>query len=89
MHFLVCHLAIQYFEGVQVDAFVQRQDGIADGRIVSQPEVFLRGARGRGWMAMPVGKDFQPLTAGIPQCRKLVLWCKREMLWRVVDVLLR
>ena len=87
MYFFVNDRAIQDLEGIQVDAFVEREDGIADGGIDGQAEVLLRGARGRSWVTMPVGENLQTLAAGISQCSKLILWSKREMLWRVVDVL--
>lgn len=44
MYFFVNDRAIQDLEGIQVDAFVKRQDGVADGGIDGQAEVFLRGA---------------------------------------------
>ena len=41
MYFFVNDRAIQDLEGIQVDAFVEREDGIADGRIIGQPDVLL------------------------------------------------
>ena len=87
MYLFVHDLAIQDLEGIQVNALKERENGVADGGVVSQTQIFLRGARGRGRMAVPVGENLQALAAGISQCRKLILWSKREMLRRVVDVL--
>ena len=87
MYLFVYDFAVQDFEGVQMDAFVERNDGVADTGVVGQTEVFLRGARGRGWMAVPVGQDLQAFASGVSQGCKLILGCKGEVLWRVVDVL--
>ena len=46
MFFFVDYFAVQYTEGIQVDTLVQREDGIADGGVVGQAEIFLRGTRG-------------------------------------------
>ena len=70
-----------------MNALVERQDSIADGGIISQTEVFLRGTRGRGRMTVPIGENLQIVLASIFQRRKLILWGEGEMLRRVVDVL--
>ena len=87
MYLFIHNLAILNFERIQVNALMKRENGIADGGVVSQTQIFLRGARGRSRMTMPVGKNLLAFTSCISQCRKLVLWRKREMLWRVVDIL--
>jgi hypothetical protein len=43
MYFLIYHFTVQNLEGVEVDTFVEREDGVADGGVVGQTEVFLRG----------------------------------------------
>lgn len=87
MYLFIHNLAILNFERIQVNALMKRENSIADGGVISQTQIFLRGARGRSRMTMPVGKNLQAFTSRIPQCRKLVLWRKREMFWRVVDIL--
>jgi len=41
MYFFIYDFTVQYFEGVQMNAFVEGEDGVADGRVVGQAEVFL------------------------------------------------
>jgi hypothetical protein len=41
VYLLIHHLTIQNLEGIQMDALVKGEDGIADGRVVRQTEVFL------------------------------------------------
>ena len=86
MYLFVYDFPIQDLEGVQMDAFVERKDGVADTGVDGQTEVFLRGARGRGWMAVPIGEDLQAFASGVSQGCKLVLRGEGEVLWRVVDV---
>jgi hypothetical protein len=57
MYFLVHYFAIQDPEGVQMDALVERENGVADGGVVGQAEVLLRGARGRSRMTVPIGEN--------------------------------
>ena len=87
MYLFIYHFAIQDLEGIQMDTLMKRQNGIADVGVVGQTQVFLRRARGRGRMAVPVGEDLQAVFAGIAKSGKLVFRRKREVLWRVVDVL--
>ena len=87
MYLFIYNLTIQNLEGIQMNALMERENGVADGGIVGQTEVFLRGARGRSRMAVPVGEDFQALAPCMSQRGKLILRRKREVLWRVVDVL--
>ena len=87
MYLFIHYFTVQYFERIKMNAFVKGKDGIANGRIVSQAEVLLRRARGRGRMTVPVGEDLQTVLTGILQCRKLILRCKGEVFRRVVDVL--
>ena len=47
MYFFIYHLAVQDLEGIQFRFSVeQREDGVADGGVVGQAQVLLRGARG-------------------------------------------
>ena len=87
MYLFIHYFTVQYFERIKMNAFVKGKDGIANGRIVSQAEVLLRRARGRGRMTVPVGEDLQTVLTSILQCRKLILRREGEMFWRVVDVL--
>ncbi len=87
MYLFIHYFTVQYFERIKMNAFVKGKDGIANGRIVSQAEVLLRRARGRGRMTVPVGEDLQTVLTGILQCRKLILRGEGEVLGRVVDVL--
>ena len=57
MYLLIHDFTIQNLKGVQVNTFVEGEDGVTDGGVVGQAEIFLRGARGRGWMTVPVGED--------------------------------
>ena len=41
MNFLVYHFSAKDFEGIKVYSLMQGKDGVADGRIVGQTEVFL------------------------------------------------
>ena len=41
MYLLIHHFAIQNLEGIQMNAFVERENGVADGGVVGQTEVFL------------------------------------------------
>ena len=86
MFLLIHHFAILNFERIQVNALIKGENGVTNGGVVSQTQIFLRRARWRSWVTMPVGENLQTLTPSISQCRKLVLWRKREMLWRVVDI---
>ena len=70
-----------------MDAFVEGKDGVADGGIIRQAEVFLRGTRGRGWMAMPVGENLQTVLTSVLQRSKLIFRGEREMFRGVVDIL--
>ena len=86
MYLFIHNLAILNFERIQMDALVEGEDGVADTGVVGQTEVFLRGARGRGWMAVPIGEDLQAFASGVSQGGKLVFRGEGEVLWRVVDV---
>ena len=72
MYLLIHNFTIQNLEGIQMNALVERQDSIADGGIISQTEVFLRGTRGRGRMTVPIGENLQIVLASIFQRRKLI-----------------
>ena len=87
MHLFIYNLATENLERVQMYAFVEREDGITDSGVVGQSEVFLRGARWRGWMAVPVGEDLEAVFTSIAQSGKLILRRKGEVLAGVVDVL--
>ena len=87
MYLFIYHFAIQDLEGIQMDALVEREDGVADVGVVGQSEVFLRGARWRGRMAVPVGEDLEAVFTSIAQSGKLILRRKGEVLAGVVDVL--
>ena len=87
MYLFIHHFTVQDLEGIEMNALVEGENGIANGRIVSKAEVLLRRARGRGRMTVPVGEDLQTVLTGILQCRKLILRCKGEVFRRVVDVL--
>lgn len=41
MNFFVNDFTLQNLEGVEVDAVVERKNGIADGGIIGQPNVLL------------------------------------------------
>ena len=41
VYFLVHHFAAKDFEGIKMYALMQGKDGVADGGVVGQPEVFL------------------------------------------------
>ena len=43
MYFLVHDLAVENLKGVQMDALVEGEDGIADGGVVGQTEILMRG----------------------------------------------
>ena len=87
MYLFIYNLATENLERVKMYAFVEREDGITDCGVVSQTQIFLRGARGRSWMAVPIGENLQTLTPSISQRSKLILGCEREVFWRVVDIL--
>ena len=87
MHLFIYDFTIQDLEGIQMDALVEREDSVEDVGVVGQTEVFLRGARGRGWMTMPVGEDLEAVFTSIAQSGKLILRRKGEVLAGVVDVL--
>ena len=87
MYLFIHHFTVQDLEGIEMNALVEGENGIANGRIVSKAEVLLRRARGRGRMTVPVGEDLQTVLTGILQCRKLILRGEGEVLGRVVDVL--
>ena len=87
MHLFIYDFTIQDLEGIQMDALVEREDGVADVGVVGQTQIFLRGARGRGRMAVPVGEDFEAVFTSIAQSGKLILRRKGEVLAGVVDVL--
>ena len=87
MYFLIHNFAVQDLEGVQMDALVEREDGIADGGVVGQTEIFLRGTRGRGRMTVPIGKNLQAFAASILQGSELILRGEGEMFRGVVDIL--
>ena len=65
MYFLIHHFSVQDLEGIEVDALIEGENSVADGGVVGQAEVFLRGARGRGWMRMPVGENLQAILTDI------------------------
>ncbi len=46
MNLFVYDLTVLYLEGIEMDAFVEGEDGIADVGVDGQTEVFLRGTRG-------------------------------------------
>ena len=87
MYLFIHHFTVQDLEGIEMNALVEGENGIANGRIVSKAEVLLRRARGRGRMTVPVGEDLQTVLTGILQCRKLILRGEGEVFRRVVDVL--
>ncbi len=87
MYLLIHYLAILNLERIGVYTRMEREDGIADSGVVCQTEVFLRWARGRGRMTMPIGENLQTFAAGIPHGSKLILGGEGEVLWGVVDVL--
>ena len=80
MYLLIHHLAVEDLEGIQVNALVEGEDGIADGGVVGQAQILLRGARGRSWVTMPVGENLQAIGSGIFEGNKLVLGGEGEML---------
>ena len=59
MYLLIHHFTVQNLEGIQMNVLMEREDGIADGGVVGQAEVFLRRPRGRGWMTVPIGENLQ------------------------------
>ena len=65
MHLFVHDLTIQDLEGVEMNAFVKRENGISDSWVVGKSQVFLRRARGRCGMTMPVGEYLQAFLACI------------------------
>ena len=87
MYLFIDNLTIQNLEGIQMNALVERENGIADGGVVGQTEVFLRRTRGRGRMTVPVGENLEAFAPCILQGCKLILRCEGEVLRRVVDVL--
>ena len=87
MRFLIHDLAVQNLEGVQVNALVERENGVADGGVVGQTEILLRRTRGRSGMTVPIGENFQTILTGVLQRRKLIFWREGEVLWRVIDIL--
>ena len=87
MRFLIHDLAVQNLEGVQVNALVERENGVADGGVVGQTEILLRRTRGRSGMTMPVGEDLQAVLTSVLQRSELVLGSEREMFRGVVDIL--
>ena len=80
MYLLIHHLAVEDLEGVEVDALVEGEDGIADGGVVGQAQILLRGARGRSWVTMPIGENLQAIGSGIFEGSELVLGGEGEML---------
>ena len=59
MYLLIHHFTVQNLEGIQMNVLMEREDGIADGGVVGQAEVFLRRPRGRGWITVPIGENLQ------------------------------
>ena len=57
MYLFIHHLAMQNLKRIQMDALVERENGVADGGVVGQAEVLLRGARGRSRMTVPIGEN--------------------------------
>ena len=57
MYLLIHHFTVQNLEGIQMNVLMEREDGIADGGVVGQAEVFMRRPRGRGWMTVPIGEN--------------------------------
>jgi hypothetical protein len=45
MHLFIHDFTIQNLEGVEMYAFMERENGISDGRVVGKSQVFLRWAR--------------------------------------------
>ena len=41
MFLFIHHFAIQNLERIQMNAFVEREDGVADGGVVGQAEILL------------------------------------------------
>ena len=70
-----------------MNPLVEREDGVADGGVVGQTEVFLRWTRGRGGMTVPISENLQTFAACVFQSSKLVLGGERKVFWRVVDIL--
>jgi len=87
MYLFIHYFPIQDLEGVEMNALVEREDGVTDGGVVGQTEVFLRRTRGRGGVTVPVGEYLQAILSSILQCCELILGSEREVLWRMVDVL--
>ena len=65
MHLFIHDLAIQNLEGVEMNTFMERENGISNGWVVGKSQVFLRWARGRCGMTMPVGEYLQAFLACI------------------------
>jgi hypothetical protein len=87
MYLFIHHFTVQDLEGIEMNALVEGENGIANGRIVSKAEVLLRRARGLGRMTVPVGEDLQSFAPCVSQSSELVFRCEREMLRRVIDIL--
>ena len=65
MYLFIHHFTVQDLEGIEMNALVEGENGIANGRIVSKAEVLLRRARGRGRMTVPVGEDLQTVLTSV------------------------
>ena len=65
MHLFINYFSIQNLKGVQMNAFMQRKDSVADSGVVSQTQILLRGTRRRGWMTVSVGKNLQSVSSSI------------------------
>ena len=82
MHLFVYDFAIQYLEGIQMDALLEGKDGVADGGVVGQSQVLLRGPRGRGGMRVPVGENLQAceirLTRYSAGLQQVTWWIKKK-----------
>ena len=87
MYLFIHHFTIQDFEGVEMNPLVEREDGVTDGGVVGQSQVFLRRSRGRGWMTVPVSEDLQAILTSVLQCSELILRCEGKVLWRVINIL--
>ena len=86
MHLLINYLACPDVERVEVDAIIEREDGITNGGIIGSAKIFGRRTRGRGWVAVPIGEDGELMGSGIAQGCELLLRVKSEVFGRMVDV---
>ena len=80
MYLFIHHFTVQDLEGIEMNALVEGENGIANGGVVGQAQILLRGARGRSWVTMPVGENLQAIGSGIFEGSELVLGGEGEML---------